>query len=517
MIEVLKVASADGAQLHTEVLLPDVTPAPTVLVRTPYEAASHRTEARGWNRRGYAVVIQDVRGRYGSTGCWAPYVHESIDGGVAIDAILDASWCDGRVVCHGVSYGAHCAVTAAVARPQRVAAVVAAVPALSLRRVARDRNGTPRLYGHAWWWLQHGDGPRSRPCPIHGATASTPGPMAGLPALDIAEAGDVASDTLTEPWRVGGVPDSSATNLDPPLSAYPADLPPLLTIGGLHDVFRDDALDLADCWPAHADAVIGAWQHDLGLVQRLGNGDLQRADGHTRNVGRLIIEWLEHVLDTRRGLSSPRRWLALEGTDGWAQADPGRLPHAVSLSAVRRTFDADPCDPHPSLLGPVDLGEVNQREDHARFISQPFGELMDLAGAPRVVIQGLHAIDVDGEPITGPVDWAVRLVWHPADADRAETGASTVQVAHGLVRTAGTAATITLPLLCRRMHPGARLEVQVSAHQFPLYARDPQDGSEPLAATRLHRAHRTVDTVELHVTMARDTDPPFVRRHEDRL
>lgn len=512
MTEPLTVTTPDGAQLHAEVHLPDGTPAPTVLIRTPYATASHRTEARGWTRRGYAVVIQDVRGRYGSTGRWVPYTHESADGAASVDALLGSPWCDGRIICHGVSYGAHCALTAAIARPQEVTAVIAAVPALSLRRVARDRNGAPRFYGHSWWWLQHGDGPRSRPCPIHEATASTPGPMAVLPAVDLGVAAGVCADTLTGPWHVDGIADSSATPLDPPLPSCPDHLPPLLAIGGLHDVFRDDVLDLAAHWPTHADVVIGAWQHDLGLIAREGTGVLRRADGHARKVGRLIADWLTQLPDVRRGASSRHYWIALEGSDGWAEPDTDHPPLAVTLVPARRTFNADPHDPHPSVLGPVDLQDVNHRADSALFVSEPLVEPIDLAGTPHVVLQGLRALATDGDPIAGPVDWAVRLAWHPTDHDRAETDASRVQLGHAHVRTTGSVVTVTLPLLCRRLHPGARLEVQVTAHQFPLYVRDPQDGSEPLTATKLHSACRTVDAAQLHLPLAHVTDEPFGRR-----
>lgn len=64
----IRVTTDDGLTLHTEITLPERLPAPAVLVRTPYGASAHRQEATGWAKRGYAAVVQDVRGRYRSAG-----------------------------------------------------------------------------------------------------------------------------------------------------------------------------------------------------------------------------------------------------------------------------------------------------------------------------------------------------------------------------------------------------------------------------------------------------------------
>ena len=70
------------------------------------------------------------------------------------------------------------------------------------------------------------------------------------------------------------------------------------------------------------------------------------------------------------------------------------------------------------------------------------------------------------------------------------------------MRTPDSRARVELPLVARRLHPGARIEVHVSAHQFPLYARDPQDGTEPLTATRLRPARRQVLRANVELPLA---------------
>ncbi|MFC8887534.1 CocE/NonD family hydrolase, partial [Streptomyces cinereoruber] len=90
-------ASVGG--LATDVRLPDGPgPFPAVLVRTPYDRSRHRAEAHGWARRGFAAVVQDVRGRFASAGEWRPYENEAADGAVTARWIRRQPWSDGRYV-----------------------------------------------------------------------------------------------------------------------------------------------------------------------------------------------------------------------------------------------------------------------------------------------------------------------------------------------------------------------------------------------------------------------------------
>ena len=507
----IRVTTDDGLSLHTEITLPERLPAPAVLIRTPYGTSAHRQEANGWAKRGYAAVVQDVRGRYRSAGSWVPYAHEGGDGAATISAVAASQWCDGRVVCLGSSYSAHCALSAAAANPGRVAAIVLTVPALSLRRVARDRNGTPRFYGHSWWWFQHGQGRTSSSCPIHDASPDEPGALSVLPPIGMPSAAGVAAAGWSLPWLRDGLPDSSPVPLDapPPAGSPPA---PLLVFVGLHDVFRDDALDLADGWPVRADVVVGAWQHDLGLVHRDGDGALRRHPAHRIKPGQFIASWLERTLRDPDAAAPGSRYFALEGTGAWARPGPARVP--CPLSAAQTRFIADPHHPHPSALGPVDVHDVSRREDLARFVSDPVRLVTDVVGRMLVRLSGLAAHTLDGEPVRGPLDWCVRVALRPAPADRGHTGAHLLQLGHALVRTPDSHAQVELPLVARRLHPGARIEVHVSAHQFPLYARDPQDGTEPLTATRLRPARRQVLRAAVELPLAELAPNPTEPREE---
>ncbi len=101
----------DGVRLATDVYLPrGAGPFPAVLTRLPYgktEAWCNMPEvAEYWTRKGYAAVVQDVRGKWGSEGVFEPNLnrHEVPDGYDTIEWISRQPWSNGRVGMWGQSY-----------------------------------------------------------------------------------------------------------------------------------------------------------------------------------------------------------------------------------------------------------------------------------------------------------------------------------------------------------------------------------------------------------------------------
>ena len=77
--------------------------------------------------RGYAVVLQDVRGRYGSAGEFVPYAHEGPDGYDTIEWAAAQPWSTGDVGTFGLSYPAAVQWLAAVESPPHLKAMVPAM------------------------------------------------------------------------------------------------------------------------------------------------------------------------------------------------------------------------------------------------------------------------------------------------------------------------------------------------------------------------------------------------------
>ena len=98
----------DGTVLRAEVLRPRGTGRVPVLVyRTPYgkdQAVESYSMFRRAVARGYAVVAQDVRGRYASDGDFLPYQQEGTDGYDTIEWAARQPWSSGDVGTFGLSY-----------------------------------------------------------------------------------------------------------------------------------------------------------------------------------------------------------------------------------------------------------------------------------------------------------------------------------------------------------------------------------------------------------------------------
>jgi uncharacterized protein len=118
----------DGVELSTDVFLPSSGdgPWPALVIRTPYDnTGGGGVEKAGYfARRGYAVAIQDVRGRGDSDGVYEPFFDQAQDGHDAIVWIGEQSWCNGRVGMMGVSYGGFVQWVAAREQPPYLAALV---------------------------------------------------------------------------------------------------------------------------------------------------------------------------------------------------------------------------------------------------------------------------------------------------------------------------------------------------------------------------------------------------------
>jgi hypothetical protein len=81
-----------------------------LLHRTPYGKGDGRAPGGAFIQkaiaRGYAVFVQDVRGRYASDGDFDPYRQEGRDGYDTVEWIATQPWSNGRIGTYGVSYPA---------------------------------------------------------------------------------------------------------------------------------------------------------------------------------------------------------------------------------------------------------------------------------------------------------------------------------------------------------------------------------------------------------------------------
>src|SRR5436190_681960 len=119
----------DGAVLRADLHRPEGSaPAPVLLQRTPYNKGqtairAHALDPRRAALAGYAVLVQDVRGRHTSEGDFYPFRDEAADGYDTVEWIATQPWCDGNVGMFGVSYEAAAQWLAAIAAPPHLRAI----------------------------------------------------------------------------------------------------------------------------------------------------------------------------------------------------------------------------------------------------------------------------------------------------------------------------------------------------------------------------------------------------------
>src|SRR2546426_686979 len=118
----------DGVRLAADVWRPAAPGKyPVILIRLPYmkTAGFLNADRLGsyFATRGYAVVVQDVRGRGDSEGEFRFFFADAADGYDSIEWLAGQPWSDGRVGMMGVSYLASVQWLAARERPPHLACI----------------------------------------------------------------------------------------------------------------------------------------------------------------------------------------------------------------------------------------------------------------------------------------------------------------------------------------------------------------------------------------------------------
>jgi len=149
------VAMRDGTRLATDIYRPrNVTgPLPTILIRLPYNKAAYRSAtvpADFFASHGYAVVVQDVRGKFASEGTFRVYEGDTTDWSDVFDWIGAQRWSTGKVGTYGCSYLGEGQIIAAQQRHPRHIAAIAQAAGGNLGRVGRKRQFWGSVEGGAF-------------------------------------------------------------------------------------------------------------------------------------------------------------------------------------------------------------------------------------------------------------------------------------------------------------------------------------------------------------------------------
>lgn len=149
----------DKTILRADIFRPDDNQKhPAILIRTPYNKLlsgnSDMLSAIDAAHAGYAIIIQDIRGRFASEGEWrqdAMFTTEGPDGYDSVEWIASQPWCDGNVGTAGGSYLAALQWVTAMENPPHLKAIAPWIGAASTPEEQSLTGGTMALYLAVSW------------------------------------------------------------------------------------------------------------------------------------------------------------------------------------------------------------------------------------------------------------------------------------------------------------------------------------------------------------------------------
>ena len=476
----------DGVVLRAEVWCPDDGAAhPAVLVRTPYfkedAAPLPVTDSRRAAERGFAVVLQDVRGRGTSGGSFEPFVNEEADGADSVAWTAAQPWCDGRVVMAGMSYVGATQWLAAAAGPPALRAIA---PTLSSDE-----------FGEGWSLrdgvVEHG---------FLGTWSAADLPPVGRQWLDDPERGyeDPAALAEIAPWTREWFTETAGSPYwrSRSVAARGADVQvPVLAIGGWYDIFLAATLrSFARSRHPSDRLLIGPWGHDSALSNFVGEANLGSAGLGAPLMFDTAIDFYEaafagrepDVARVRAYVLGARRWLDLPA---WPPPDAG--PLALPLAAG--AFAVQPDEPVPSLggrgllvqvpgegFGVRDQRPVAARDDVLTALRAPRTEPLTLAGPMRARL-------AVGANLNADALWTVTLCVEHEDG-------FLQNICEGVARTQPGATDVTVELgdACVEVAPAQSLVALVAGSSYPRWPRPAAAGTQRVAdGSRLELSVRT--------------------------
>ncbi len=445
---------------------------PVILERTPYgktvpsrseisvgePVAKSRAEvARFFVSRGYVVIYQDCRGRYGSQGRFVKYLSDGLDGYDTCAWIVTQPWCDGKIGTMGLSYAAHTQGALACTNPPGVAAMF--LDSGGFADAYQDgirQGGAFELKQVTWAYSEAMESPASLHDPVR---------LKALKAIDI------RGWFARMPWKRGHSPLSAA----PEYEAYVYDQwehgsfgPFWKQLGiyakGYYDQFSDAPMVFMSSWydpyPRSAtdnysalsrskkgpvSLILGPWTHGDRTLTYAGDVDFgpeAAIDGNLApNFLELRLRFFNAWLKGERGgaAADPAvRLFVMGGGTGRRNAQgrmdhgghwrterdwpipearvtafylhgDGRLaPERPSAAALPMRYDFDPAHAVPSIGGTITSGKpvmqggaFDQREGpHVFGCQEPY---LPLAARPDVLVFESAPLEADVE-VTGAIE-----------------------------------------------------------------------------------------------------------------
>lgn len=318
----------DGVRLATDVYLPEglasTNRVPTILVRTCYDRRRNQAAFMRWANKGYAVVVQDVRGRSDSEGELVPFYYERDDGDDTINWIAEQPWSNGDVGMWGASYLGFVVVAAASSGNPHLKAVVDEVSVGSPFVDTVRRGGTLCSWPLLSWTLAQSVGTRTDFSIFGGETFS---PDKVVDTRPIAEIPSKIIGRRSGPWDIWAQhPDYDDFWRQCTFSERGSQVQvPMFVISGWYD---GDSAGVSETWQMlsehdvpHRKIWLGAWEHQPNRARDLGGVHFSN-DSVVYNYDVQVLRWFDHFLKgvDNRIEEEPRAVYYLMGENRWRES-----------------------------------------------------------------------------------------------------------------------------------------------------------------------------------------------------
>lgn len=541
----VQVKMRDGVCLSTDIYLPDAAPRfPTLLWRTPYSNNTAETveQAKWYASRGYAVVHQDVRGKYDSNGNFVHFRDEANDGYDTDEWIGGQSWSNGKIGLMGGSYLGYTEIAQGIRNSRYLTAMAASVTTgdifngwvysdgalfmgFALPWGAIDMDGRVMQYTRAFDWAN---------VFLH------------LPLTTIdREAGHTNANfrewlkhpRANDPFWQGVSYEKEIAKISVPF----------LVVEGWYDLFLRGALQdhavirnesKSEIARKHKRLMIGPWAHDTGVRNNNPESPTTGADrgidfgqDAALEMRKVYLRWQDFWLkgiDNGVGEEPPLKifvmgknywryendwpppdarytkfYIASNGRANTISGDGSLSAAPPSGGATTDSFVYDPASPVPTLGGNtccsmVPAGPRNQftaetREDVLVYSTPALPETVEVTGPINVkLFASTSARDTD---------WTAKLVDVHTDgyAQNLADGIVRARYRQGRQREASLLEPgkiyeydIDLWATSNVFLPGHRIRVEISSSNFPRFDRNLNTGEDPITGTRIMKATQTI-------------------------
>ncbi len=521
---------SDGVKLVADIYRPKVEGQyPIVLMRTPYGKGntehSYPTIATIFSCQGYVVIIQDVRGKYGSEGVFIPFLNEEQDGKDTISWAAEQEWSTGKVALMGFSYLGTCAWLSSLNGPKALKAVVPMFCCQNAYTGWID-GGVPYLKD-ILMWLSRNHGRKGREIP-HSEVDDI---ILQLPVLQFDKRIKDGIDTF-KAWIYHLHEDEYWQHYSVNHRRDEMDVPALF-FAGWFDRFVNNTMDdfyetvhnSPDLKTKESRLVIGPWGH---MPTTEYPGINFGADSRFRNYFPSMLKWYDHWLKSEKAEFDHRKpieyfmmgrneWRTCETwppkgvyEEKWYLANKGAANTFAGSGSLSRekheelitdSYVYNPELPAPSIGnkmlygndtdGPREQSILYNREDVLFYHTKVLEEDIEVAG-PVAIVLYLSSSAVD-------TDFAVKICdcypngksYFLANGFQRMRFLDSVKATHGIESDKVYRLELMIGQTAHTFLKGHRIQVQVSSSDFPNHGRNLNTGgsnegdSEEITATQM--------------------------------